>query len=275
MRLYRSAGLYRPAGSNKDLCLECPRAGKLEGIQSPRAFNTLRFHKQESKVDLMFLMETRCGQEKIERWHLKLGYNNKLVVNSVGKSGGLCLIWDNSIDVSLLSYSQGHIDVSIKHDSNRSWRFTGFYGHPDQSQRTHSWTLLRRLAGMVDLLWVCMGDFNEVMADSEKFGGLKKKWQAIAEFREAVADSNLEDMGFSGPIFTWSNKRGGTSTILERLDRGLFNDQWKSMFQHFTIRHLDFWGSDHRPLLLDFAESISRYDTDRSRKGGHFFYEDC
>ena len=101
------------------------------GLGSLRAFNTLRFHKQETKADLMFLMETRCGHDKMERWRLKLGYSCKLVVNSVGKSGGLCLLWDNNINVSLLSYSQGHIDVSIKHDNNQSWRFTGFYGHPD------------------------------------------------------------------------------------------------------------------------------------------------
>ncbi|KAK2655928.1 hypothetical protein Ddye_008980 [Dipteronia dyeriana] len=122
----------------------------------------------------MFLMERRCNQTKMELWRVKLGYTGKIIVDSEGKSGGLCLFWDSNTDVVLLSYSVGHIDVSI-HGTNRcNWRFTGFYGHPEQAQRVNSWTLLRRLAGLSGLSWVCLGDFNEIMSDDEKMGGKKK-----------------------------------------------------------------------------------------------------
>ncbi|KAK3211530.1 hypothetical protein Dsin_016236, partial [Dipteronia sinensis] len=52
-----------------------------------------------------------------------------------------------------------------------------------------------------------MGDFNEVCYDSEKIGGLSKKWSAMADFRESIEESQLEDIGFRGPKFTWSYKR--------------------------------------------------------------------
>ncbi|KAK2649867.1 hypothetical protein Ddye_017356 [Dipteronia dyeriana] len=89
-----------------------------------------------------------------------------------------------------------------KRNGGQRWRFTGFYGNPDATQRNHSWTLLRRLAGMTDWPWLFMGDFNEIMFDSEKYGGAKKKWKELANFCEAVEDCKLMDMGYRGPTFT-------------------------------------------------------------------------
>ncbi|KAK2658462.1 hypothetical protein Ddye_004995 [Dipteronia dyeriana] len=156
------------------------------GLGSSRTFNTMHFHKQESIAELMFLMKTKC----------------KLIVDSVGKSGGLCMMWDNSIIVDLLSYSPGHIEVRIQDNRNRVWRFTGFFSNPVQAQRLKSWILLRRLAGLYNLLWVVLGDFNEILCDSEKFGGSNKNWRDMAMFREAIDDSELEDMVFVRAKFT-------------------------------------------------------------------------
>ncbi|KAK2655694.1 hypothetical protein Ddye_008746 [Dipteronia dyeriana] len=90
------------------------------GLGSSRTFNILLVHKQESKVELMFLMDTRCNQAKIELCWVKLGFAGKIVVDSVGKSGGLCLFWDSSIDVVHLSFSSGHINVSIQDTNNKN-----------------------------------------------------------------------------------------------------------------------------------------------------------
>ncbi|KAK3211795.1 hypothetical protein Dsin_016501 [Dipteronia sinensis] len=202
----------------------------------------------------MFLMETKCKQDKMEKWRVKLGYSGMLVVDSVEKFGGLFLMWDDSIVVDLMSYSSGHIDVRIQDKRNKSWRFTGFYGHPAQSQRFNSWMLLRRLAGLYNLPWVVLGAFNEIMCVTKKVGGTDKKWQEITLFREAVEDCELEDMGFVGAKFTWSNKREGAAAIAERLDMSFCNKEWKDMFPFSVVRHLDFWKSDHRPFLLECSD---------------------
>ncbi|KAK2658543.1 hypothetical protein Ddye_005076 [Dipteronia dyeriana] len=204
-------------------------AWNARGLGSSRAFNTLRYHKQEVKPKVMFLIETRCGHDKMEKWHVSPGYKGKLMIDCQGKSGGLCMFWDSRTNINLMSYSQTHIDVCILRDGSQRWRFMGFYGNPDHSQRYHSWTLLKRLAGMVDLSWVCMGDFNEIMFDSEKCGGLPKNWRELVSFREAVEECNLMDMGYRCPRFTWSNKREGSATIMERLDRGLYDVECSSI----------------------------------------------
>jgi hypothetical protein len=50
--------------------------------------------------------------------------------------------------------------------------FTGFYGHPDPSRRHESWDLLTHLKGFTPDPWLCVGDFNEVVEQSEKVGGI-------------------------------------------------------------------------------------------------------
>ncbi|KAK2647635.1 hypothetical protein Ddye_015124 [Dipteronia dyeriana] len=90
------------------------------------------------------------------------------------------------------------------------------------AQRFNLWSLLRRLTEASNLPWVCLRDFNEMMCDDEKVGGLRKNWQDISEFREAVEACELDNMGFVGNKFTWSNKRDGVAAISKRLDMGLF-----------------------------------------------------
>ncbi|KAL0325489.1 UNVERIFIED_CONTAM: putative mitochondrial protein [Sesamum radiatum] len=51
--------------------------------------------------------------------------------------------------------------------------------------------------------WLCAGDFNEILAHSEKEGGPPRaEWQ-IHNFRECLSDCDWHDLGFRGPDFTW------------------------------------------------------------------------
>lgn len=140
------------------------------GMGSTRGFQILISFKKAHNPNIIFLMETKANNVLMERIRVQLGFVGKLVVNCVGRSGGLCLFWADSVDVSLLSYSLFHIDVQIVTHQNTLWRLTGFYGHPEVNQRHHGWQLLRRLNSMSGLPWICIGDFNKIIDDSEKLG---------------------------------------------------------------------------------------------------------
>lgn len=77
------------------------------------------------------------------------------------------------------------------------------------------WLLLWRLAGMRNMAWVCGGDFNEVLRFSKKQGGQEKSYRAIQSFRKALDDCGFEDLGSSGPPFTWKNIQEGTRFVQE------------------------------------------------------------
>ena len=94
----------------------------------------------------------------------------------------------------------------------------------------YSWELLWRLKGMSDRPWLVMGDFNEIMSSAEKQGKLLRCPAQMAEFREALNDCLLLDLGYQGYEFTWTNNRDPPKCVDERLDRGVATSQWMDLF---------------------------------------------
>lgn len=125
--------------------------------------------------------------------------------------GGLALLWNNTNAISLSSCSLHHIDVTIGESiQNFEWRFTGIYGYPDGAQEAKTWELLRSLHSHSSLPWLCAGDFNEIPFNVEKKGDALRTNIQLQGFRDIIEYCNLQDMGFQGYPFTWSNKEKGT-----------------------------------------------------------------
>ena len=227
------------------------------GLGGGRAFRVLYSLLREHRPDIVFLMETICDHKAMEIIRVRLGFDAKLVVDRVGNSGGLFLLWKVDVDVSLLSYSRFHIDTVVTSHNNKVWRLTGFYGNPISSQRCHGWTLLRRLAGLSSLPWLVGGDFNEILMLDEKLGGGGRQESLMANFRTALADCGLKDLGYLGPKFTWNNRRASPHFVQERLDRCVGNASWYSLFPLYSVKHLNYWKSDHRPIVLEIEVLIS------------------
>lgn len=51
------------------------------------------------------------------------------------------------------------------------WILTGYYGQADKNRREFSWELLRTLAGRSSHPWVCVGDYNDLLYQSDKRRG--------------------------------------------------------------------------------------------------------
>lgn len=82
----------------------------------------------QEKPTFIFLCETLAIKSKMKWVQVKLGYQGLFVVEPVGRSGGLALLWKEKDQVELLDFSQNHIDVNIVTEQGVSWRLTGLYG---------------------------------------------------------------------------------------------------------------------------------------------------
>ncbi|KAL6228479.1 hypothetical protein ACLB2K_002429 [Fragaria x ananassa] len=147
---------------------------------------------------------------------LQIGYLNCEAVACEGQSGGLALFWEDGLDVRLLSKGRYHIDVEIHavDGSGMNWRLTGFYGHPSAADREVSQALLRDLGDVSSLPWIVVGDFNEIVHNGEKDGGVSRNESQMRRFQSALDDTALLDLGYFGALFTWQG--GGVRCRLNR-----------------------------------------------------------
>ena len=142
------------------------------GLGNPQSIRALHNMVQRWNPKVVFLIVTKAKTRRMEGIKNKIGLANGLIVPCVGKKGGLALLWTREIDLEIKSYSLNHIDDVINDaEKNIKWRLTSFYGHPETHRRYESWHLLAFLNNQQHLSWFCLGDFNEILSNSEKSGG--------------------------------------------------------------------------------------------------------
>ncbi|KAK9988296.1 hypothetical protein SO802_028535 [Lithocarpus litseifolius] len=199
-----------------------------------------------------------------------LHYHSMLVVSSEGRSGGLAMLWKDETNLHIQTYSPNHIDAFIFDNRNSPWRLTGFYGRPEEHRRNETWRLLRHLSSRFSVPWLCVGDYNEILVLKEKQGCIPKPLHLMLDFREALSNCLLINLGFQGNIYTWSNGRESDNFVQARLDRACATLEWRDQFPHARVNHLHSSYFDHVPIMVT-THNPSMYT--RRKKVPHRFEE--
>ena len=63
-----------------------------------------------------------------------------------------------------------HVSVQVK-GSYSLWLLSAIYASPRRSERRILWENLKIIAGLHNLPWVMLGDFNDILSCDEKWGG--------------------------------------------------------------------------------------------------------
>ncbi|XP_022853767.1 uncharacterized protein LOC111375198 [Olea europaea var. sylvestris] len=104
----------------------------------------------------------------------------------------------------------------------------------------------RRLKKLIELHQLG-GDFYVITHDGERTG-YNTRDRGTTAFSDMMLDSGLENAGFLGNLYTWTNGR-----VRKRLDRVLINSSAPALCRQFTVKHLNKTSSDHSPLLLQWT----------------------
>ena len=128
----------------------------------------------------------------------------------------------------------------------------GFYGHLVAVKRHEAWELLKYLANLNLTPWICVGDFNEAVSLSKKWGGGGRSSNQMRDFHLEQEDCDLADLGYRGPKYTWSNYREGHAFTKERLDRGVANSEWRDLFPKAEVFVEATANSDHAMIHIFF-----------------------
>lgn len=99
------------------------------------------------------------------------------------------------------------------------------YGDPHHRQTRAIWNQITTfVCENLDKPVVCFGDLNNI--------------------------NRLFDLDYSGPAYTWTNKRFSSSPVFERLDRCLANAEWCTIFPNTNVFNLPIILGDHAPILV-------------------------
>ncbi|TXG53135.1 hypothetical protein EZV62_022304 [Acer yangbiense] len=96
-------------------------------LGNPQAFQALKRVLKRLSHNLVFLCETKLHRSEAKKYMCLLGFEGVLQVVSEGKSGGLLLFW-KEWNVTVQSFSKGHMDVRVNMDNGVLWHFTSFMG---------------------------------------------------------------------------------------------------------------------------------------------------
>jgi hypothetical protein len=90
---------------------------------------------KEKGPKLVFLMETRICNKDTDFLRIKLKFDYIFVVDSVGRSCGLILLWKNDINIEIQNYNRRHINVIVSMGRDGvKWKFSRIYGNPETAK---------------------------------------------------------------------------------------------------------------------------------------------
>ncbi|XP_028777961.1 uncharacterized protein LOC114734506 [Neltuma alba] len=148
------------------------------------------------------------------------GEANKEIVDTRGFGGGIWVFWSDSFEFSVDYKTEYFMHGTVNRGKNDEWALTIVYGDPRYCKRHFLWQGLQDLTRVISGHWVVAGDFNATLLQEDRQTPTGRYVPPETAFRRWVMASDMRDIGFSGPKFTWH--RGASAS---RIDRVLVNYQ--------------------------------------------------
>lgn len=207
---------------------------------------------------MLIITKTRVRGDRAKVITDRLPFDGAIHAETISYARGIWLLWNSdAVEVTQLASTEQEVHALVKvSSSNLSWIIFAIYASPRLAKRRILWHNLTLVNSLHNLLWIMLGDFNEVLSSTEKLSGRPLNAYRARLFQECLSDCGMMDMGFVGPNFTWSNLRNVSSLIQERLDRGFCNVAWRLLYLEATIEHLTRVNSDHCPILLQLERPM-------------------
>ena len=206
---------------------------------------------------IFVVTETRVGGDRAAKIIDGLPFDGSITTDTISYAGGLWILWKSEeVEILPLSSTEQEIHAIVKvRSSDISWLLSAIYASPRLAERRILWDNLKTVAHLHNLPWLMIGDFNEVLSDDDKFGGNHVNLNRALEFKDCLDKCNMVDLGFTGPKFTWTNRRPISSLILERIDRCFANPVWRILYPEALVTHLPRTFSDHCPVLIELCRA--------------------
>ncbi|XP_058762882.1 uncharacterized protein LOC131636268 [Vicia villosa] len=170
-----------------------------KGLRSPRVVRGLARLLKKETPQLVFLMEARSTKNELtklkQRFHFKFDIAMDCRGSGRNRAGGLCLWWNEDLDIDNTSYSQNHIAGSCKlEDEDELWSFAGIYGYLEGARKKETWSLIHELREQGSNKIIFFGGLNDIVSEADKVGGISRSVSQLQWGRNAMEIYGLDGL---------------------------------------------------------------------------------
>ena len=168
------------------------------GVLNPCFRRALHDLLQINNPAILILTETRLGGERAAALARSFPFDGFLCTKTIEFAGGIWMLRNSAaVEVEHLCSTEQEIHVSVKvYNSKYVWLLLAIYASPRRAEHRLLWENLFVIAGLHNLPWVMVGDFNDIIVCEEKWGGNIPNFGRIAEYRPCINSCNMIDLGF-------------------------------------------------------------------------------
>ncbi|XP_019157960.1 PREDICTED: uncharacterized protein LOC109154682 [Ipomoea nil] len=222
-----------------------------QGAASGSFKRTLRQFCRDFNPSLICLLEPKVSGNQANKICNSFGFDEWIRVEAVGFSGGIWILWKESISIEIVKTNPQFISVQVNDGDLGPWLLSLVYGSPCQYLKRKLFAELSSQSGDPLSSWLSVGDFNAIIGREEVSNPENFSSARCVDFNDWIFREGLIDLGYNGTKFTWMRGINSSTFRGARLDRALGNLDWKLKFSEATVSHLPMLSSDHCPLLIN------------------------
>ncbi|XP_060182816.1 uncharacterized protein LOC132612735 [Lycium barbarum] len=217
---------------------------KIRYVNTQQAFQRLVNLQRQHKFDIIALMEPFQNSRYLLKYKRRLGMETVLA-NTNGK---IWVFLDDAIQCDIIMDTDQQVTLKVHHQELDTEIITTFvYAKCDEEERQVLWDNMYQIASSLKNPWLVGGDFNVILSEEEKLGGLPITLNECEDFAFCVNSCELFDMGYKGSPYTWWNGRVAEDYIFKRLDRIL---KLKNLKKALSAWSRDTYGDIFKQVLI-------------------------
>ncbi|XP_061343807.1 uncharacterized protein LOC133289818 [Gastrolobium bilobum] len=229
------------------------------GAATKQFKSTFSRFRRKFGVGVAAILEPRVSGDKALNIIRSLGFNNFIIADAHGYSGGIWVVWDPvDVNITLINKQDQFIHVWVEFPRKDGFFWTTVYASPQEENKRLLWEDLKHIGRTMNEPWLLSGDLNEICSISEKKGGCPADINKCRMFSDVLDACGVLDLGGSGSRFTWKGpKYSHLDRVFKRLDRAMANDLWRNCFEEADVLNLSRIFSDHYPVLVRLEKGDS------------------
>ncbi|KAG5577887.1 hypothetical protein H5410_058021 [Solanum commersonii] len=157
--------------------------------------STVDNHKERERTPELFQ-----SPSELDSYKRRLGMQNA----KVNQSAKIWIFWSDKCEEENYKDTLKQLTIKFKlRGTSDRFMVTTIYARCSALERQELWEDLKDIAYNSHIPWIVRGDFNVILDESKKLGGLPITQNEITDFAQCVSTCALTEIKFTGSSYTW------------------------------------------------------------------------